>query len=269
MKTTTRISLLFLAVGALITVRAPTAGPTNPFPHEIHIEEAGECAMCHEPGKDGGMTINLEACAECHDEDVPLFRKTAGGGHGVLRFPHALHVDAADCADCHKVPAMRPPAGKKFCDSCHAEAEVELVEAACAKCHGKPAHKITPPDHEGTWKVSHGKAAQWRVFDRHGKDCSTCHKSGSCQACHMEERPRSHTGLWRIRTHGTAASWNRDSCRTCHETGACDSCHRTSSPLNHMGAWSKLHGLTARSKADTSCTTCHERGYCAACHAGK
>ncbi|MFH1530207.1 MAG: cytochrome c3 family protein [Pseudomonadota bacterium] len=269
MKTTMRISLLLAAVVALIAVRATTAGPADPFPHKIHLEEVDDCGMCHGPDKDGAMTVKAAACSECHDEDVPAYRKVTGGGHGILRFPHALHVDAAACKDCHKAPVMKASREKKSCDACHAKNDVDVQDSGCARCHGKPAEKLVPPDHEGTWKVSHGKAAQWRVFDRHGKDCSTCHKTGTCQVCHMEESPRSHTGLWRIRTHGRAASWDRDSCRTCHETGSCESCHRTSPPLNHVGAWSKLHGLTARSKADISCGVCHEAGTCAACHAGK
>ncbi len=266
MKTMTRISLLLLTVVALLTVRATTAGPTNPFPHDIHIEEVGECGMCHEADKTGAMIVKREVCSGCHDEDVPAFRESTGGGADILEFPHALHTDVAECSDCHKVPVMWPPRGRKFCDACHNENDVEVVESGCARCHGKPAHEVKPPDHKGTWRVSHGKAARWRVFNRHGKNCYACHKSGACQVCHMKERPRSHTGLWRIRTHGRAASWDRDSCRTCHETGSCDSCHRTSAPLNHTGAWDKLHGLTARSKADGSCRACHEPGYCAACH---
>jgi hypothetical protein len=268
MKMKTRFALLFgglmiLAVGVTI------AGPTDPFPHDLHLEEVDDCTMCHKAGADGEMDVDKAACAECHDDETPGFRPVMSDGPEILRFPHALHVEAGDCTDCHKLPAMAFPRGKKTCDACHKENDVEVPESACASCHGKPAHKLTPADHKGTWAVSHGKAAPWRVFSRHGKDCTTCHKQDACDSCHRTSRPRSHTGLWRLRTHGTAASWNRDTCRTCHETGGCVACHQNTPPMNHIGAWSKLHGLTARSKADTSCNACHNVGYCNACHAGK
>ena len=268
MKKKTRISLWF---GALLVlgVGATVAGPSKPFPHAPHLAETEDCATCHVAGDSGEMTVKAAACAECHEDDVPAYRPMHGDGPEILHFPHALHVDTGSCTDCHKAPGMTFPRGKKACDTCHGENDVEILDAACAKCHGAPAEKLVPPDHGGTWAVSHGKAAPWRVFDRHGKDCTTCHKQGACDTCHRTSRPRSHTGLWRLRTHGTAASWNRDTCRTCHETGTCTACHMNTQPLNHVGAWSKLHGFTARSKADGSCTVCHSAGSCVACHAGK
>ena len=266
MKTTMRISLLFLALGTLVAVGATTAGSSDPFPHEPHLEEADDCATCHEAGVKGAMTVKADSCAECHEDDVPGYRKMAGSGPGLVHFPHALHVDAGECKDCHKAPAMAAAKDKKSCDKCHDENGVEVAEAACASCHGKSAKKIEPPDHKGTWETSHGKAARWRVFGRHGRDCSVCHGTDSCDTCHKTQRPRSHTGLWRIRTHGAAASWDRDSCRTCHETGTCIACHKSTSPMNHIGAWSMTHGFAARSVADKSCNVCHSAGDCAACH---
>ena len=255
-------SILILAVGATI------AGPTAPFPHGPHLEEIDECGTCHKAGDDGEMGYDKLICADCHD-DNSVYQDFEKAEFPILAFPHALHVEAGDCADCHKAPGMRFPKGKKACDACHAENDIAIPGAACVKCHGKPARKLLPLDHKGSWGVGHGAASRWRVFERHGRDCSTCHEANACQTCHQEQRPRSHSGLWRLRTHGTAASWNRDSCRTCHETGACVACHRNTAPMNHIGAWSKLHGFTARTRSDSSCTTCHSGGECASCHSGK
>jgi len=269
MKTTTRISQLLLGAALILAVGALGADNADPFPHPPHLEEADDCGTCHEAAARGEMEIKKGACAECHEDEVPGYRPLRREGREILRFPHALHVEAGDCADCHKAPEMIPARGKKACDACHSENDVDVPDPACAKCHAAPAEKLTPPDHRGTWAVSHGHEAAWRVFDRHGRDCTTCHKQDACAACHRTSRPRSHTGLWRLRTHGAAAAWNRDSCRTCHETGTCVACHRNTEPLNHVGAWSKMHGLTARSISDSSCNVCHSGGDCARCHAGR
>jgi hypothetical protein len=82
-------------------------------------------------------------------------------------------------------------------------------------------------------------------------------------------RPKSHTGLWRLRTHGAAAAFDSESCRTCHVTGMCIQCHRTNAPLKHRGAWSKLHDYAAGTFADSNCYVCHNKGQCLACPAPK
>ncbi|MBM4371980.1 MAG: cytochrome c3 family protein [Deltaproteobacteria bacterium] len=255
--------------GVLLVAGAPEAGAPRTFPHEPHLAEDLECGHCHEAGDGGAMKLTTGSCGDCHDGGAPHYRAAAVPGGRFLRFPHAVHAEAFACADCHKAPDVAFPRGKPACDACHRDNDVRIPAAACARCHGAPAQKLVPPDHGGAWRSRHGREARWRVFDRHGETCAACHGSEGCETCHRTERPRSHTGLWRLRTHGASASWDRDSCRTCHETGSCEACHASTAPLNHVGAWSTLHGLTARTRSDESCAACHGPGWCASCHSGR
>jgi hypothetical protein len=137
----------------------------------------------------------------------------------------------------------------------------------CAACHGTDMRRERPADHEEAWLERHGKESGWRVFDEHGRDCATCHPTGACTSCHATARPRSHTGLWRLKTHGMAAEMDEASCRTCHETGACVQCHKRTAPMSHQGAWSFKHGTMAGSGFGPRCAVCHGPTDCASCHA--
>lgn len=273
----TKKLLLTGAVLAVLVVSRPfLAGETTPFPHKPHVEEVDDCTSCHVLDKvKDAMGIKMDGCTECHDEGTPPYRSEKSP-KGSIMFSHRLHVDAAECKDCHKTTAEDQPraAGKPFmspetCDKCHKDNDVEVNQSQCARCHGHIAAEIHPADHKGAWKLKHGKESQWRVFGGHGKDCSLCHGKDQCTTCHKAEKPRSHTGLWRMRTHGTSAAWDRNSCKVCHETGACIACHKSTPPINHMGAWETFHGLTASSVADTSCAVCHHPSYCATCHTAR
>jgi hypothetical protein len=262
------IALLALATG---TGMALVAAEGTTFPHAPHIEEGAECAQCHVLDDAGVMKPSAESCTDCHDDDVPAYI-SALSKRAPLRFDHAAH-EGVECAQCHaKTAADEQPRGqllvdKKGCDACHEENGVEVAGAACAKCHGKGAQEIVPPDHKQLWTVRHGKEARWRVFDQHGRQCSLCHKSDACVTCHKTTRPQDHTGLWRMRTHGTAAQWDRDRCKTCHETGGCIQCHTSTTPINHTAAWSKTHGLAAKTSDTARCNVCHQMvNPCQSCH---
>jgi c(7)-type cytochrome triheme protein len=252
------------------------AGETKVFSHAQHAEEGAECDMCHKV-VDGAELPKLspEGCAECHDDGTPAHRLPAVGKRPKLAFPHKLHTDAAECKDCHsatlsgsqKADASLMEQGR--CAACHKENDVEVAPGACAACHGEDVSKQAPADHKKTWGRRHGQEARWRVFHDHGSDCALCHRNDGCVNCHKSRRPKSHSALWRTRTHGLQAAWDRQACKTCHETGACIRCHKTTKPLNHKGAWQAVHGLAAHSKSDTHCATCHQLSWCAACHAGQ
>jgi hypothetical protein len=144
----------------------------------------------------------------------------------------------------------------------------EVSDKNCGRCHeNSRMDSIKPPTHDRTWIAAHGRAARWSRESKHGRECALCHRNAQCVSCHRTTAPRSHTGLWNVRLHGTAAAWDRDSCRTCHETGSCVSCHRRTPPLNHRGAWLTNHGRTAG--FTHNCLACHPSGWCIACHRGK
>jgi hypothetical protein len=273
-RTNIAIAAAVLVLAAAIAARA---ADKKPFSHKFHISDAGaDCAACHD-AKAGRPELTTKGCADCHDKGTPAWSIPARHRESAIKFPHRRHADAKGlaCKTCHDdVASDAVRDGSAFlpyakCVSCHAEKKVAISDSACAKCHGADAEKTPPPGHKEAWPARHGKEASWVEKGEHGKDCSLCHGDSSCRACHMLSTPKDHTGLWRVRTHGSAASFDRDRCKTCHETGTCVRCHATSKPANHAGAWNSLHGLTAGAKDNESCRACHQKGWCKQCHRKK
>ncbi len=251
------------------------AGEEKVFSHKQHAEEGAGCTDCHNAeGTDELPGLSREVCQDCHDEGAPNWRLPAVTRRLRIEFPHKAHSDSLECNDCHeKTAAESQPADESLleqpdCSVCHQENDVKVSESKCAVCHGEDLRDIPPKDHKRSWLIRHGTESQWRVFDRHGKDCSLCHRSDVCLTCHKTRRPKSHTALWRTRTHGLSAAWDRGACKTCHNSGACIRCHRSTAPLNHKGVWKSTHGLAAQTRSNEHCAVCHSLSRCAACHVG-
>lgn len=269
---TVRLATLLAFIGASPAL----ADDPKPFSHKYHIEEEGQgCKDCHDAESDKPFPpLNKQACIDCHDE-MPAYVPPVRAKRMPIKFPHAKHVEAQSCEDCHKPTvtetqkAGEPVLTFAKCGACHEESGLDVPVSKCAACHGVDMRRVKPADHAVTWRTRHGQAATWRVFEQHGQDCKTCHQQDACTSCHKNERPRSHTALWRVRTHGVAAEWDRDTCKTCHESGTCVQCHKSNAPLNHRGGWIARHGMTAESKTDAKCGTCHASAECVACHSGE
>lgn len=246
------------------------AGPKKTFDHKQHIEEGAECSNCHQA--DGSLI--KDACNECHDEGPPPWNPPARARRLNVKFPHKAHAESGECQQCHQKTldgsqaTGAPMVEQSGCVACHEENGVEVAEGDCSRCHGEDPRRTAPTDHQQAWLARHGREAQWRVFDRHGQDCATCHRSDVCQTCHKTRKPRSHTALWRMRTHGLSAAFDHQTCKACHQTGTCVRCHRSTAPLNHKGAWKSTHGLAAQVRDNQHCAVCHSLSWCAACHAG-
>jgi c(7)-type cytochrome triheme protein len=244
------------------------------FLHSVHIEEGAECGECHKHKEGSHLPqLNMEYCQECHDDEVPSYQLDKKASRLAIAFPHETHAESLECGDCHAGMAKdqtrngKPMVNFDGCGKCHAEADIEVSAANCNACHGKNMRQHKPLDHKGAWLAIHGQESTWRVFDDHGQDCQTCHGPDTCRTCHTETRPRSHTALWRLRGHGLAAGWDRESCQTCHETGTCVRCHRETEPLSHKGPWETTHGLIAGDQEN--CAVCHSPmrlSTCGSCH---
>ena len=265
------------------------------FPHGTHAE-ALECSDCHEGiGKDeipaGKPLVGEAKCFSCHeDNEVEIAKDNCAGCHAkapegdlsakvesstmAFHFSHANHVPKVGCGDCHKnahqtagaTEEGKENAGSIHCIECHEQRKAGPPETGCTQCHKDNPSKIRPPDHKAVWMRNHGRESAWREFDEHGKECAQCHREDACVSCHKQRRPRDHTGLWRMRTHGQAASWGRDRCKTCHETSSCVQCHRNTRPINHTGGWRFLHSRAVESGTYGDCTACHQTSYCDQCH---
>jgi hypothetical protein len=263
--------LAFVAVGAALA--APEIAGSLPFfSHAAHIGEGADCKDCHgDADKLDKPALARDFCAGCHEGEMQgqLRMKHV---RSVIAFPHAAHAAAVECRECHAdTAADGDVAGTPFvpfdkCVSCHESNGLDVAGSNCTSCHGKDMRRTAPADHAGAWSVQHGPQARWRVFERHGKDCSTCHRNDACVSCHAKSRPKTHTGLWRLRTHGFAASFNEDSCKTCHQTSACIRCHKETEPLSHRGGWKSLHGTAAGSDSVQHCAVCHGSNDCSTCH---
>ena len=281
------LSAGFVLVGTELWTGRVFAGPPEPPPaenasseapglsHKVHIVvEEGDCTDCHKGTKLKGDRV----CKSCHSGKVP---KTSGivnpARKLAARFNHERHVAAKGltCETCHAATisdtqdTSEPLVTREGCETCHASKKVEIAEAHCGSCHESNLMKTRPADHDKLWMVRHGPQASWRDQGEHGRDCSSCHVESSCVSCHQSTTPRSHNGIWRLRTHGMAASWDREACKTCHETGSCVACHSRTQPLNHRGLWKVTHGATATARDSGSCTTCHRSSWCVACHTGE
>jgi hypothetical protein len=268
-----RSSFWVAAAASALLLSAPAlSDELAAFSHRVHVKSAGmECSACHAQTA-AGVELRTGGCGECHDDGVPKWRLEPKARPLAARFPHARHAGKVECLECHRAvltdqnTAGAPVLGFEGCARCHSLRQVPLTEASCARCHGDEARRGPPGDHRGAWLSRHGAEAQGRGIVGHGRDCRSCHGSDACARCHRERRPRSHTGLWRVRLHGSAAAWDRDSCKTCHETGTCTACHDSTRPLNHTSAWRATHGLAAGAESNERCAVCHRPSQCAACH---
>ncbi len=231
------------------------------FSHKLHIEEGASCEDCHDKTADKPAIIK-DSCSGCHDEPMTGAKPKKLTGKLPMSFPHVKHAESLECLDCHKATAEdsakpgKPVQGYDDCQKCHKENDVKTAAKNCAICHGADARKIAPADHAVAWERRHGQESSWRVFNDHGRDCKLCHQDNACQSCHRTTKPKNHGGLWRMRTHGKAASWDKNSCKTCHETGTCIRCHKETKPTNHAGNWRYIHKMAGKASGD-SCKVCH------------
>lgn len=233
-----------------------------------------DCGKCHEPVK-GAPKFNHERmtayplkgahkqteCAKCHQAkstqtkalDVAAWKRTKAKALD-LTFP----VLGKKCIDCHSDPHQ----GRygDACSACHSTMSFERITGGSAK-------GMRPKDHGGSWLRKHTTLPQNDgEVGAEKRACASCHGAPSCTNCHRTREPKSHTGLWRLRTHGKAASFDSEGCRTCHSAASCNQCHRRTPPMNHRGAWPRLHGYASGGFGDSNCFVCHKRADCARCH---
>ncbi len=253
------------------------------------------CVDCHEKTDPHHGKLGRN-CEKCHipDKGAPKFRHET-----MTQFRRTGMHERVACTFCHRarptpLPVVgwtrgqpTPPADRRFpvmgtrCVECHADPHKGEAGQACESCHntssfktligGAPASLMPKPsDHTSAWIRTHANLPEGDR-DREGQHgtCTPCHAAPACTQCHRTRTPKSHTGLWRIKTHGTAAAFDSSSCRVCHSPGACIHCHRRTPPLNHRGAWGRRHGLAAGTLGSEQCAVCHQRGDCAACHSGR
>lgn len=200
-----------------------------------------------------------------------------------LIFPHSVHVENADCADCHKgiKESTGPTLGKYIgkgkhggCVACHEDE----VKKKCEMCHVKGQDKkveltrinrmvnFSHAAHQP--RVQQALAAKTPV----GKDGKKvdAKKLVTCKQCHA--------AAYKTKKAGTPMLGKMAVCTdACHKKDikdqACDKCHTQLTRqrleavlhLGHQGNFLKRHGTLARNSAER-CAQCHDQTYCADCH---
>jgi len=257
------------------------------------------CLDCHQ--KDDKHQGRLgKSCDRCHGVDTfkpaskfshdRMTKFARNGAHGQVACPlcHQARVEKnpplsvaawkqLSAAELTLDPLF-PIRGKR-CNDCHADPHAGNYGVACEGCHGtSDFHKIAggsgktirPRDHGGSWLRRHTTLPDNDAdLGAEGRTCASCHGSPACTNCHRTNAPRSHTALWRVRTHGAAASFDPNACSTCHRAASCIQCHQRTPPLNHRGAWRQYHGFAAGGVSDSNCFVCHRRADCTICHRGR
>lgn len=234
-----------------------------------------DCGKCHTPTK-GAPKFKHETMTD--------FRRTGKHRSVACARCHQPHEKARPPTLAERRKAATPPLDRTFpvrgprCADCHADPHHGYVGTDCAQCHttasfrsvsGAGARVIRPRDHRGAWIRRHATEPPAEGNTGAGSNpCSVCHGVPGCQNCHRSHPPRSHTGLWRLKTHGSAADFDSEPCRVCHSTGSCVACHRRTAPLSHRGTWGTRHGYAAGGFGNNNCFVCHRRADCASCHPG-
>lgn len=102
------------------------------------MEKGKSCGTCHNGKKAFSVTGN---CVTCHAGDILYKVKEPGN----VTFPHAAHIEAFGCEECHPVlfkaqrganrATMAEMEKGKSCGACHDGSKAFNVADACDSCH--------------------------------------------------------------------------------------------------------------------------------------
>ncbi|MGI6455586.1 MAG: cytochrome c3 family protein [bacterium] len=248
------------------------------FPHQPHIENELSCDTCHELQETGITMPTMEACTTCHDltddtyfgtcnechsknnvtlseENVTavvnhqeLFAKFIPENWYDVQYNHTQFLDEdTDCLVCHQGVTQSRTASLENLPSMEAAMAYHDqmgYSNECSVCHTELTVFTEPPSHDRSWKDTHGRYMEFQD----DKTCMLCHQEETCFTCHRTEKPRSHTALFRLRTHGIQAGFDRSKCMVCHREDECESCHRAQADPMPPAPFHT---------PDASCLSCH------------
>ncbi len=256
------------------------------FDHKRHEEKGISCEQCH-PIPDSSkadaneMLPTMQTCTTCHTERRVMDVTDCSGCHikGYEKIEPMSHttewkskhgkglareVIDSDCRICHTQEL------KNSCTRCHHQKQFAVGKKDyCATCHGKDFEKTRPKDHTTFWNNNHGKGLTRTRIDTNCTLCHTPQNNNDCLDCHRKEKPKNHTIVWRIHSHGSRAEIDRESCSVCHDQSECISCHTTNEPFSHTALWgspSNRHCINchmegsnfASGEVGSNCTFCHQ-----------
>jgi c(7)-type cytochrome triheme protein len=175
---------------------------------------------------------------------------------GTLLFPHALHVEQADCSTCHEGIAENTGGAtgayipkKPTCANCH---DVE-DEENCSTCHKGPKEGVRFTKLKRHLNFSHAGHSE------QVEDCATCHPKDAERGALIPGHPTCNAEGCHARTYSTLQ------CRSCHQNLRRYRLEPLSQ-LRHGPNFANEHGTLARQFV-RACAQCHDQTYCAECHA--
>jgi hypothetical protein len=211
------------------------------FSHYLHVtENEMGCDECHgEPGQPSFNAITHDTCLDCHEEPEAeeITADTCGICHkekqlALFSLPELDEEESADASAVEDTPSRNvfvhteALAGK--CTDCHEGLLDEGLETVpmlqrsdilsireashgsgqdCLTCHVDMDRNQEPASHDVAWMKRHGLFGM-----QDDATCSVCHSEDSCTECHSVMQPVNHNNIWRMRSHGSVAAWNRASC---------------------------------------------------------
>ena len=130
------------------------------------------------------LFINHSLALEADDAPDEVEISTLTNLYEPVIFDHALHLDVADCSECHHHTTGQPPADES-CLKCHANSE-ETDSISCSECHN--AKRFYPQD------LKQRNADVYHI-DKPGLkgayhlNCVGCHSANDgpvgCEDCHV------------------------------------------------------------------------------------
>src|SRR5208283_5776678 len=110
------------------------------FAHRLHISGGVHCNQCHDFQGHKHITVNKDACGNCHNIKSITFNKTAMPS----RFDHEAHTRRYGCKECHpKLFLMKAGSAHitmldinngAYCGNCH-NGRKAFPSSDCARCH--------------------------------------------------------------------------------------------------------------------------------------
>ena len=258
---------------------------TLAFSHNLHVKENGmACADCHGSGAEGRYilpthkscsdchsdwidtkTINEKTCGKCHKQKDPkdLAYPVATAQTNSASMARGIFVHTAvlsnRCADCHGAildPKVKVVAPLTPGDRIKIRTQAHAWGMDCKACHADLNRDTPPPSHQENWTKRHGALGA-----QSDNACGQCHREQACRDCHQVTKPQSHNNLWRLKTHGMEASFDRARCLVCHQQDSCTACHETTSPTTHTAGWRDNHCKNCHTSTSggggTGCAVCH------------
>jgi len=252
-----RQASVFFAGDAIVSARVTEIDEEVRFSHQAHAKHGVACADCHgdiasSHAVPASARVTMDACIACHTQRTGRAEECAAC-HQQIRIDRAPESHLREWTRRHGgVVRMAGGAKAADCTMCHTQ------ERDCAGCHSVEA----PADHTNYWRTrGHGISVR---IDR--DRCAACHQTDSCDRCHHDSAPRSHTASF-------GSPLDRH-CNTCHlplSSSGCATCHKSTPshaqappmPPDHVAGMNcrQCHGLSVPlphpDKGD-SCTSCHK-----------